>query len=157
MTVASHGTVSDASSANMAQGVCPPLTAKWKLPLAATAARARSATNAAPARATAPGSARVWSSWCIPLPNVFVQGMGSEPGPVLAFDLRAVALPASALAVTSAAMVPAKPDDPSDTLRQPRTQAIRGLAVVRGGWSGGGRWAFAEGCRVGLGGSGCMN
>jgi len=24
----------------MAQGVCPPLTAKWKLPLAATAARA---------------------------------------------------------------------------------------------------------------------
>ena len=48
MTTSSHGTVCEASSANMAQGVCPPLTAKWKLPRAATASRARSATNAAP-------------------------------------------------------------------------------------------------------------
>src|ERR1700678_1811897 len=69
MTTDSHGTVSAASSANMAHGVCPPLTAKWKLPLAATAARARSATKAAPARATASGSARVWSSWCMSLPS----------------------------------------------------------------------------------------
>ena len=35
MTTASQGTVSDASSANIAHAVCPPLTAKWKLPLAA--------------------------------------------------------------------------------------------------------------------------
>src|SRR5215831_20374302 len=63
MTTASHGTVSEASSANIAHGVCPPLTAKWKLPPAATAARARSATNAAPAAATAAGPASV-SSRC---------------------------------------------------------------------------------------------
>src|SRR6516225_1858213 len=65
MTTASQGTVSDASSANIAHGVCPPLTAKWKLPLAATASRARPATNAAPARATASGSARDFSSCCM--------------------------------------------------------------------------------------------
>src|SRR5271169_7080643 len=65
MTTASQGTVSAASSANIAHGVWPPLTAKWKLPLAATASRARSATNAAPARATASGSGRDSSSWCM--------------------------------------------------------------------------------------------
>src|SRR5262252_4094611 len=66
MITASHGTVSEASSANIAHGVCPPLTAKWKLPSAATAARARSATNAAPAAATAAGSGSVSSSYCMP-------------------------------------------------------------------------------------------
>jgi hypothetical protein len=43
-TTRSQGTSSAASSANIAHGVCPPLTAKWKLPWSATAARARSAT-----------------------------------------------------------------------------------------------------------------
>src|SRR5271170_394195 len=66
MTTLSQGTSSEASSANIAQGVWPPLTAKWKRPLAATAARARPATNAAPAAATAPGSASDSSSWCMP-------------------------------------------------------------------------------------------
>src|SRR6516165_4618075 len=66
MTTRSQGTVSEASSANIAHGVCPPLTAKWKLPSAATAARARSATNAAPAAATAAGSGSVSSSCCMP-------------------------------------------------------------------------------------------
>ena len=42
------GPSSGASSANIAQGVWPPLTAKWNWPEAATAWRARSATKAAP-------------------------------------------------------------------------------------------------------------
>src|SRR5215471_15771754 len=46
--------------------VCPPLTAKWKRPLAAAASRARAATNAAPARATASGPAGDSRSWCMP-------------------------------------------------------------------------------------------
>src|SRR5215475_11109830 len=66
MTTPSQGTSCLASSANIAHGVCPPLTAKWKLPSASTAARASSATNTAPAAATAAGSGRVSSSCCTP-------------------------------------------------------------------------------------------
>src|SRR5262249_61616945 len=66
MLTASQGTSCCVSSANIAHGVCPPLTAKWKLPPASTAARASSATNVAPAAATAAGSGRVSSSCCMP-------------------------------------------------------------------------------------------
>src|SRR5215468_2512552 len=66
MLTESQGTCCRVSSANIAHGVCPPLTAKWKLPSASTAARASSATNVAPAAATAAGSGRVSSSCCMP-------------------------------------------------------------------------------------------
>src|SRR5271167_225074 len=80
MTTASQGTVSAASSANIAHGVRPPLTAKWKLPLAATASRARSATNAAPARATASGSGRDSNSWCMLCSHSFSSQHGWRRG-----------------------------------------------------------------------------
>ena len=66
MTTESQGTCCLVSSANIAHGVCPPLTAKWKTPSAATASRASSATKSAPAAATASGSGRVSSSCCMP-------------------------------------------------------------------------------------------
>src|SRR5512140_2184515 len=66
MTTESQGTCCWVSSANIAHGVWPPLTAKWKTPSAATASRASSATNVAPAAATAAASGRVSSSCCMP-------------------------------------------------------------------------------------------
>src|SRR5215475_8359400 len=77
MTTESQGTCCLVSSANIAHGVCPPLTAKRKTPSAATASRASSATNVAPAAATAAGSGRVSSS-CRPPGLLLPLGVPAE-------------------------------------------------------------------------------
>src|SRR5215813_8587725 len=90
MMTESQGTCCWVSSANIAHGVCPPLTAKWKLPPASTAARASSATNVAPAAATAAGSGRVSSSCCMPcllLPLVMAAELAPHRGEDLAGEL----------------------------------------------------------------------
>src|SRR6478752_2955218 len=76
MTTESQETVCEANSANIAHGVSPPPTAKWKRPLVATASRARAATKSAPARATASGSARDSTSWC--MSDLLLLGVAAE-------------------------------------------------------------------------------
>src|SRR5947207_9091896 len=90
MTTESQGTCCWVSSANIAHGVCPPLTAKRKTPSAATASRASSATNVAPAAATAAGSGRVSSSCCMPrllLPLGVAAELAAHGGQDLAGEL----------------------------------------------------------------------
>src|SRR6185312_15595210 len=90
MTTESQGTCCWVSSANIAHGVCPPLTAKRKTPSAATASRASSATNSAPAAATAAGSGSVSSSCCMPrllLPLVVAAELAAHRGEDLAGEL----------------------------------------------------------------------
>src|SRR5262245_17924147 len=60
--MSAHGNGSSASARSIVHGVRPPLTAMMKRPRAATAARASTAVNAAPARATesASGSASIF-------------------------------------------------------------------------------------------------
>src|SRR5215470_6396667 len=90
MTTDSQGTCCWVSSANIAHGVCPPLTAKWKTPSAATTSRATSATNTAPAAATAAGAGSVSSSCCMPrllLPFGVAAELAAHRGQDLAGEL----------------------------------------------------------------------
>src|SRR4029078_9979616 len=77
MTLSPRPTSSLASSANIAHGVCPPLTANVKVPRAVTAARADAAANADAAAATRRGDSSTWSSVCIGGP-LFLLGVAAE-------------------------------------------------------------------------------
>src|SRR4029077_14130532 len=90
MTPESQGPCCWVSSANIAHGVCPPLTAKRKTPSAATASRASSATNSAPAAAPAAGAGSVWSSCSMPgllLPLGVAAELAAHRGEDLAGEL----------------------------------------------------------------------